>query len=112
MRLINAFKHQFGANKKNADKRMWGYVIGKFVANIAIALILVGLCYIILYPLIFSVSQAVRTTDDRYDKTIIYIPKHFTLENFEKAWEQLQFETTLANTFNVSFWPTILQVSS
>jgi multiple sugar transport system permease protein len=112
MRLINAFKHQFGANKKNADKRMWGYVIGKFVANIAIALILLGLCYIILYPLIFSISQAVRSANDMYDKTIIYIPKNFTIDNFAKAWEQLRFEVTLSNTFNISFWPTVLQVCS
>ncbi len=110
MKIINAVKHQFGANSKKADKRMWGYVIGKFIANLAIALILIGLSYIILYPLIFSISQALRTQTDMYDKTIIYIPKHFTFENFSKAWQVLNFSTALGNTFNISFWPTILQV--
>lgn len=112
MRIFKAFKNQFGENKKKTDKRMWGYMFGKIVAGIAIALILIGLCYIILYPLIFSISQAVRTQDDMYDKTIIYIPKHFTLDNFAEAWKILDFPTTLANTFNISFWPTILQVCS
>ena len=112
MKLFKAFKNQFGENKKNTDKRMWGYMFGKIVAGLAIALILIGLCYIILYPLIFSISQAIRTQDDMYDKTIIYIPKHFTLENFSEAWKILDFQTTLVNTFNISFWPTILQVCS
>ncbi len=110
MRIIKAFKHQFGENSKKADKRMWGYLLSKFVANTAIALILIGLSYIILYPLIFSISQAIRTQADMYDTTIIYIPKHFTLENFFAAWEVLDFPTALKNTFNISIWPTLLQV--
>lgn len=110
MNIIKLFKHQFGENKKNADKRMWGYMIGKFVVGVSVALILLGLCYIILYPLIFSISQAIRTPEDMYDKTIIYIPKHFTLDNFSEAWKVLDFDTTLVNTFNVSIWPTLLQV--
>lgn len=112
MQLIKAFKHQFGKNSKKADKRMWGYMFTKIIGNIAIALILIGLCYIILYPLIFSISQAIRTRADMYDTTIIYIPKHFTLENFKIAWQVLDFPTAMLNTFNISFWPTILQVCS
>lgn len=95
-----------------ADKRMWGYLAGKFVGNVAIALILIGLSYIILYPLIYSVSQAIRTQNDMYDATIVYIPRNFTLENFGKAWMALDFSTALENTFNIAFWPTILQVCS
>ena len=110
MSIIKAAKNQFGKNGKKADKRMWGYLIGKFFGNVAIALILIGLAYIILYPLIFSISQAVRTQNDMYDTTIIYIPKHFTLENFQKAWIELDFTSALENTFNISFWPTVLQV--
>lgn len=112
MQLIKALKHQFGKNSKKADKRMWGYMAAKFIGNLAIALILIGLCYIILYPLIYSISQAIRTQADMYDTTIIYIPKHFTLENFKSAWQVLDFSNALKNTFNISFWPTILQVCS
>ncbi|MBQ7934941.1 MAG: carbohydrate ABC transporter permease [Clostridia bacterium] len=110
MQLIKAFKHQFGKNSKNADKRMWRYMAVKVVGGIAVALILMGLSYIILYPLIYSVAQAIRTGADMYDTTIIYIPKHFTLENFSKAWTAMNFEAAFANTFHISFWPTIMQV--
>ncbi len=112
MKLFKAFKHQFGKEGKKADKRMWIYVVSKFIANLAVALILIGLSYIILYPLLFSLSQAIRTPQDMYDTTIIYVPKHFTLENFLNAWEELDFAVSLKNTFNISFWPTILQVCS
>ncbi len=112
MKLVKALKHQFGENSKKADKRMWAYIATKYLGKIAIALILIGLSYIILYPLIFSISQAIRTRTDMYDTTIIYIPKHFTLENFKIAWQILDFPTALKNTFNISFWPTILQVCS
>jgi len=110
MKLVKAIKHQFGENRKNADKRMWSYMAVKFVGNLAVALILIGLSYIILYPLIFSLAQAIRTGNDMYDTTIIYIPKHFTLENFPKAWTALNFPVAFKNTFNLSFWPTIFQV--
>ena len=112
MNPIKVIKHQFGANRKKADKRMWGFLFAKFIANLAIALILIGLSYIILYPLIFSISQAVRTQFDMYDTTIIYIPKHFTLENFKSAWLVMDYPNILKITFNISFWPTILQVCS
>ncbi len=110
MRIIKAFKHQFGSERKNADKRMWAYIATKFIGNVAVALILIGLSYIILYPLIFSLAQAIRTSQDMYDTTIVYIPKHFTLENFPKAWTGLNFPVAFANTFNIAIWPTILQV--
>ena len=112
MKLIKAMKHQFGKSGKKADKRMWGYVLTKIVGNLAVALILIGLSYIILYPLIFSISQAIRSTVDMYDTTIIYIPKHFTLENFKNAWMVLDFPVALKNTFNIAFWPTLFQVCS
>lgn len=112
MSVFSAFKNQFGKNRKRTDKRMWVYMAAKFIASLSIALILIGLSYIILYPLIYSISQAVRTQADMYDTTIIFIPKHFTLENFETAWTILDFSTSLTNTFNIAFWPTILQVCS
>lgn len=112
MRIVKAVKHQFGKNSKNADKRMWAFLATKFVGNLAIALILIGLSYIILYPLIYSISQAVRSPLDMYDTTIIYIPKHFTFENFKNAWSVLEFPVALSNTFHISIWPTLLQVCS
>ncbi len=112
MQLIKAFKHQFGASRKQADKRMWSFILAKFLGSLAIALILIGLSYIILYPLIYSISQAIRTQLDMYDTTIIYIPKHYTLENFKSAWYFMEYPTILKNTFNISFWPTLLQVCS
>lgn len=112
MQLFKALKHQFGKNDHKADARMWAFMAIKFIAGLAIALILIGLSYIILYPLVYSLSQAIRSVEDMYDTTIIYIPKHFTLENFKEAWIVLDFPTALGNTFNISFWPTILQVCS
>ena len=112
MRIIKAVGRQFGKKNKRIDARSWGYLITGFIGKLAVALILIGLSYIILYPLIFSISQAVRTTEDMYDTTIIFIPKHFTLKNFETAWSFLDYPTIFKNTFNVSFWPTILQVCS
>ncbi len=110
MKIVKAFKNQFGKERKNADKRMWTYMAVKFIGNLAIALILIGLSYIILYPLIFSVAQAIRSGQDMYDTTIIYIPKHFTLENFPKAWTGLNYPVAFVNTLNISLWPTILQM--
>lgn len=112
MGIIKSIKNQFKKEEygKSVDRRSIGYIALRFVSGLAMALILIGLSYIILYPLIYCLSFAVRDTVDVYDSTIILIPKHFTIQNFIDAWDFLDYGTALVNTFNTAVWPTLLQV--
>ena len=42
--------------------------------------ILFGLCFVILYPLIYMISCAFRDSADMSDPTVMWIPRHLTLE--------------------------------
>ena len=111
MNVTKAIIAQFTEHKgKKTDKRLWLNIIANFIGKVAVALILIGLAYVILYPLIYCVSQAIRLPSDMYDPRVIYIPRHFTMQNFKDAWDFLEYPKLLVNTFNVSLWPTILQL--
>ncbi len=111
MNITKAIFSQFTTHKgKKTDKRLWLNILTKFIGKLACFIILLGLAYVILYPLIYCISQAIRLPLDMYDPTVIYIPKHFTMQNFKDAWDFLEYPTILMNTINVSLWPTLLQL--
>lgn len=77
---------------------------------IARGLIVFGLCFIIIYPLLFMVSAAFRPRAEMNDPTIMWIPKHFILSNIVDAWKAMDFGNTLVNTLVLNIGCSILQV--
>lgn len=77
---------------------------------IARALIVFGLCFIIIYPLIFMISAAFRPRAEMNDPTIMWIPKTFILSNIKDAWKAMDFGNTLVNTLVLNIGCSILQV--
>ena len=47
------------------------------------AIILLGLCYIILYPFFIKIINAFKTYSDFIDPTVRFLPKNFTLDNIK-----------------------------
>lgn len=74
------------------------------------ALIVFGLCFIILYPLIFMISCAFRPRAEMNDPTIMWIPKTFTMSNIKDAIRAMDFWNTLGNTLVLNIGCSILQV--
>ncbi|MCD7730831.1 MAG: carbohydrate ABC transporter permease [Oscillospiraceae bacterium] len=73
-------------------------------------LIIFGLCFIILYPLLFMISSAFRPRAEMNDPTILWIPKTFTLSNIKDAILAMDFWNTLGNTLVLNIGCSILQV--
>ena len=73
-------------------------------------LILFGLCFIILYPLLYMVSCAFRTRADMIDPTVMWIPRHFTLDILKETWKAMDFSTTLTNTLILNIGCALVQV--
>ena len=61
----------------------------KTVWSIVRAVLLIGLSFIILYPLIYMVSIAFRPLDELFDPSVVWIPKHLTLKNIKFAMEKM-----------------------
>lgn len=74
--------------------------------------ILSGLCFIILYPLIYMISCAFRTQEDMRDPTVIWIPRHLTLDILKQTIKIMDFWHTLANTLLLNIGCSLVQVVS
>ncbi|MBP1562006.1 MAG: carbohydrate ABC transporter permease [Oscillospiraceae bacterium] len=75
-------------------------------------LIVFGLCFIILYPLIFMISTAFRPSSDMNDPTIMWIPKHLTLSNLKQVIKAMNFGKTLSNTLVLNIGCSLVQVAT
>lgn len=74
-------------------------------------LLLIGLSFVILYPLLFMLSTSFKTTADAYDPTVIWLPKEMTLENITLALEGLDFWNSLKNTLLIGGASSVMQVA-
>ncbi len=65
-------------------------------------LILFGLCFVILYPLIYMFSTAFRPNVQMTDPSIIWIPKSLTISNMADVWGIMKFDEALINTLKIN----------
>lgn len=95
----NKFKKQSAADK----------ALG-IIAKIFRFLFLLGMSYVLLYPVLFLLSNAFRAPIDRLDPTIIWIPKTLTLSNFAYADELIGFKDSILKTLGILVPSVIIQV--
>jgi len=74
--------------------------------------LIVGLSFVILYPIIQKISTSIKHKDDLYSPIVVWIPENYTLENFKDAIRIMDYWETLLNTFALSATTTILTVAS
>lgn len=74
--------------------------------------ILFGLCFIILYPLIFMISTAFRPSDQMNDPSIIWIPKSLTFDNLTQTWTTMKYPTAVLNTLKFNIVSSVIQVGT
>jgi multiple sugar transport system permease protein len=109
-----------GAVRGAVRDREWrGRLLGKAASVIARMggsafrlVFFLGMSYILLYPVLFLVTNAFRDPRDILDPTVIWIPKHLTLGNFGVANEHLDFAGSLLRSARMALPSVILQVFS
>lgn len=125
---MNKIKNPFKENKtkkmkndsfasfRERNRMSNGYLMKKEVGNILFRIIrfimLFGLCFMILQPLLNKLSISLMQEKDLYDATVINIPRHFTTANYKLVSTMMQFKTGLWNTLWVSLVIAIIQVTS
>jgi len=83
----------------------------KLVISFFKAVFLICMCFVVLYPILYMVSMALRTSEDLHNPTVIWIPMHFTLENFKDVFELMHYPKVFFNTLSMSLLGTLLNVS-
>ena len=93
-----------------------GYLLRKSIRKWSIsifrAVLLFGLCFLIVQPLLNKLSVSFMEERDLYDSTIISIPRHFTTANYTKVAGLIKYQTALINTLWVSLLSSLLQIIS
>lgn len=86
-------------SKKLAGRSAWALVR---------AVIILGLCYVILYPFFVKTVTAFMPYQDLLDPTVRFVPKHFTLDNLRTVFSRLDYGRTLLNTSLLSVGTALL----
>ena len=63
----------------------------------------VGICFLILYPLLTKISMSFMEQVDLYDRTVQSIPKNFTWLNYPEAMEMMSYGRAFLSTFFICF---------
>ena len=92
----------YTAQRKSKE---WGWA---FVRTIFI----LGFSFVILYPLFNMLTRAFMEPQDLYDSSVLWLPRHFTLINFEIAGNALHYGQSFLNSLWTSTLATLLQLFS
>lgn len=76
------------------------------------AIIIAGISYVILYPLIVKLSSSFMTRTDVWDPAVVLIPKYPSLNNYKLAWEFMEFSTAFMNSLTLTLLVSVLQLVS
>ena len=71
---------------------------------------LLGMTFVILYPLLYMLSMSLRSSADMYDMSVVWIPRHFTLENFRIVFNKLGLGTAMLNTVEIAVGCSLIQM--
>ncbi len=70
----------------------------KYSISVVRLIFIIGMCFVVLFPLLQKIILSVMSSKDLYDATVTYIPKHLTTVNYSAAWTKLGGITTFLRT--------------
>ena len=76
------------------------------------AVLIIGICFIVLYPILLKLSIAFKAKEDVFDSSVVWIPRHITLDNIKISLDLLKYFEAATNTFILSTGASILQLIS
>lgn len=74
--------------------------------------LLVGLSFMILYPVFVKFSASLKSTADMMDSTVVFIPKNPTLQNYKIVLNSVNYTLTLLMTVLFCLIQSLLQLAS
>ncbi|HHU62582.1 MAG: carbohydrate ABC transporter permease [Bacillota bacterium] len=89
-----------------ATKERWRKRIVGFFRMV----LLIGIAYVILLPLIHRLSTAFMGVEDLYDQSVRWIPRNPTFRNFRLMWEHMDYVRSFANSFFLATLTSVLQL--
>ena len=75
-------------------------------------LYLIGISFVILYPILYMLSMAFRPSEQVNDLNVVWIPTRLTLDNIVGVWKNFHYGTLLKNSASLSLGCALLSVVS
>ncbi|MCM1298705.1 MAG: ABC transporter permease subunit [Firmicutes bacterium] len=98
----------------DAEKKHYRYIFGRRIAAkvwpVFRFLILFGLGFVILYPILFMISCAFRPQSEMNDPSVMWIPKNFIFSNIQEVWSYINYPQLMWNTLSVNLLCSLFQV--
>ena len=92
-----------------------GYLLKKKVMDTGVSIcrfiLLFGMCFLILQPILNKISVSFMTEEDLYNPIVVSIPEHFTTENYLLAAELMNYGKAIVNSFVISLTIAVLQIA-
>lgn len=108
---LKAQYQEFMADTQFAnDRKRWISNSKKFILGLFKLVIIVGICYVILGPVIGIVSSSFFSNADNYNTMVYVIPQEPTLERYELAVKYLKYGQTVTSSLLYSLSLMLIQV--
>lgn len=92
-----------------------GYLLKKKMMDTGVSIcrfiLLFGMCFLILQPILNKISVSFMTEEDLYNPIVVSIPEHFTTENYLLAAELMNYGKAIVNSFVISLTIAVLQIA-
>lgn len=83
---------------------------GNIIKSLFRALFLMGVGFVMLYPILFMISNSFKSVSDALDPTVVWIPSGTDMFNFKMAFKLLKFSDTMKNTLLLVVPCVVIQV--
>lgn len=84
----------------------------KWTISIVRGLLLFGLCFMIIQPLLTRFGVGLMAEKDLYDSTVVLLPRTPTLENYRIVFDLTDFPRSMLNTLWTAFTVSVFQVAA
>jgi multiple sugar transport system permease protein len=115
-KMINYFKNLIQSIRNTFNNPVVNMRRSRKIQAFAMAtvrtILLAGLCFVILFPTVQQILQALRAPQDVNNPAVIWIPETWSVMNIKIAAMVLDYKAALFNTAKLSFISMFLQIAS
>lgn len=105
--VLNATVGKVALHKKEIN-----YFINRWAKALLRAAFLLGIGFVMLYPVLYMISGAFKSKVDVYDPTVIWIPKNYSLEGMNLAMSTLDYWKSFLKTLQILIPSVLFQIIS
>lgn len=103
-------------DRRSANKKSGGYLlkagVKRWTVSIVRGLLVFGLCFMIIQPMLIRFGTSLMQEQDLYDSTVSLLPRNVTLENYVHVFNMTNWPVSMLNTLWTSALVSVFQVAA